>query len=70
MSAPPQAIFFIMNIIVWNCKGARKPSFQSHVRELVRSHNTMLLDKRDKNEKVMSEVPIIPMSAIYTILKK
>ena len=24
----------------------------------------------DKNEKVMSEVPIIPMSAIYTILKE
>ena len=30
----------------------------------------MLLDKTDKNEKVMGEVPMIPMSAIYTILKK
>ena len=30
----------------------------------------MLLDKTDRNEKVMSEVPIIPMSAIYTILKE
>ena len=28
-----------MNIIVWNCKGALKPNFQSHVRELVRNHN-------------------------------
>ena len=30
----------------------------------------MLLDKTDRNEKVMSEVPIIPMSVIYTILKE
>ena len=32
-----------MNIIVWNCRGALKPNFQSHVRELVRNHNPAIL---------------------------
>ena len=32
-----------MNIIVWNCRGARKPSFQKHVRDLVRSHDPTIL---------------------------
>ena len=32
-----------MNIIVWNCKGALKPSFQRHVRELIRCHNPTIL---------------------------
>ena len=32
-----------MNIIVWNCRGALKPNFQSHVRDLVRTHNPSIL---------------------------
>ena len=32
-----------MNIIVWNCRGALKPNFQSHVRELVRNHNPSIM---------------------------
>ena len=32
-----------MNIIVWNCRGARKPSFQKYVRDLVRSHDPAIL---------------------------
>jgi len=32
-----------MNIIIWNCRGALKPSFQSHVRELVHNHNPAIL---------------------------
>lgn len=32
-----------MNIIVWNCRGALKPNFQSHVRELARNHNPAIL---------------------------
>ena len=32
-----------MNIIVWNCRGALKPSFQKHVGELVRMHNPAML---------------------------
>ena len=35
--------FFIMNCIVWNCRGASKPSFQKHVGELVRFHNPAIL---------------------------
>ena len=34
---------FIMNIIVWNCRGALKPSFLKHVSELVHSHNPTIL---------------------------
>ena len=41
--APPLIIFFLMNIIVWNCRGALKPSFQKHVGELVRNHNPVML---------------------------
>ena len=32
----------IMNIIIWNCKGALKPNFQDHVRELVQYHNPVI----------------------------
>ncbi|XP_023918482.1 uncharacterized protein LOC112030031 [Quercus suber] len=32
-----------MNIIIWNCKGALKPSFQKHVRELVQNHDPAIL---------------------------
>ena len=32
-----------MNIVVWNCRGALKPNFQNHVRELVRFHNPDVL---------------------------
>ena len=32
-----------MNIIIWNCRGALKPSFQRHVRELIRCHNPAIL---------------------------
>lgn len=29
----------VMTIIAWNCKGALKPNFQAHVRDLVRNHD-------------------------------
>ena len=32
-----------MNIIAWNCRGALKPEFQNHVRELVLNHNPAML---------------------------
>ena len=35
--------FLIMNIVVWNCRGALNPNFQSHIRELVRCHNPDVL---------------------------
>ncbi|XP_030960232.1 uncharacterized protein LOC115981934 isoform X1 [Quercus lobata] len=33
----------VMNIIVWNCRGPSKPSFQSHVRELVHNHDPAIM---------------------------
>ncbi|XP_075665849.1 uncharacterized protein LOC142635595 [Castanea sativa] len=32
-----------MNIIAWNCRGALKPSFQNHVKELVHNHNPAIM---------------------------
>ncbi|KAL4638862.1 hypothetical protein ACB092_03G177400 [Castanea dentata] len=32
-----------MNIIIWNCRGALKPSFQTHVQEMVRNHDPAIL---------------------------
>lgn len=32
-----------MNIIIWNCRGALKSNFQSHVRELVQNHDPAIL---------------------------
>ncbi|XP_030940590.1 uncharacterized protein LOC115965492 [Quercus lobata] len=36
---PPYHQSVIMNIIIWNCRGALKSSFQSHVRDLVDMHD-------------------------------
>ena len=33
----------VINIIAWNCRGALKPEFQNHVRELVQNHNLAML---------------------------
>lgn len=33
----------VMNVLVWNCRGALKLSFQNHVRELVFNHNPVIL---------------------------
>ena len=33
----------VMNIIAWNCRGALKPSFQNHVRELVQNHDPAIM---------------------------
>ena len=43
LSVSHLTIFIPKNIIVWNCRGARKPSFQKHVVELVRNHNLAML---------------------------
>ena len=33
----------VMNIIVWNSRGALKPNFQRHVRELARNYNPAIM---------------------------
>lgn len=40
---PTFLISFLMNIIIWNCRGALKPSFKKHVRELVQFHDPSIL---------------------------
>lgn len=40
---PSLAHVFFMNIIVWNCRGTLKPSFQKHVRELMQNHDPAIL---------------------------
>lgn len=35
--------WFLMNIIIWNCRGVLKPSFQSHVREFVCNRDPVIL---------------------------
>ena len=35
MNVLPHLISFLMNVIIWNCRGALKPSFKKRVRELV-----------------------------------
>ena len=52
-----------MNIIVWNCRGALKPNFQSYVRELVRNHNPGIMVvmetrvRRDKAKEITDRLP-------------
>lgn len=33
----------MMNIIIWNCRGALKPSFKKRVNELVQNHDPAIL---------------------------
>ena len=37
------SLTLLMNIIVWNYRGALKPSFQKYVRELVQNHDPTIL---------------------------
>ena len=35
--------FVIMNVLIWNCRGALKPNFQDHIRELFCIHKPTIL---------------------------
>ena len=60
----------IMNIIVWNCRGALKPTFQRHVRELVQCHNLAILvimETKDGGERAREITNRLPFDeAIHT----
>ena len=43
IECPNLPYHLVMNIIVWNCRGALKPNFQRYVSELVRTHNPTIL---------------------------
>ena len=40
---PSPAHPFLMDIIIWNSRGALKPNFQSYVRDLVHDHNPAIM---------------------------
>ena len=41
--SPQIYLNLIMNVIIWNCRGALKPSFQNRIRDLVQSYNPAIL---------------------------
>ena len=69
-SCPFVRVFIMMNIIAWNCRGALKPSFQRHVRELIRCHNPAILvvmETKIGGEKSREITDRLPFdSAIHT----
>ena len=59
-----------MNIIMWDCRGASKPSFQNHVRELVHSHDLaimIIMETRIGGARARDIIDILPFDgAIHT----
>lgn len=59
-----------MNIIAWNCRGALKPSFQSHIRDLVQNHNPAILvvmETQIGGERTKEIIDMLPFDgAIHT----
>lgn len=59
---------FLMNILVWNCRGASKPSFLKHISELVRIHNPAILivmETRIGGEKAKEIIDRMPFDGAY-----
>ena len=57
----------IMNVIIWNCRGALKPNFQNHVRKLVRIHNLAILvvmETRIGGERAMGITNRLPFENV------
>ena len=61
---------FMMNILVWNCRGALKPSFQNHVRELVQNHDPaimVIMETKVRGERAREITDKLPFDgAIHT----
>lgn len=54
---------FVMNIIIWNSRGALKSNFQNHVRELVRVHDPtifVVMETRLRGEKAKDIIDCLP----------
>ena len=57
-----------MNIIVWNCRGASKPSFLKHVSALVHSHNPALMvvmETRIRGDRAKQITDRMPFDGAY-----
>lgn len=61
---------FMMNIIIWNCKGALKPSFKKRVSELAQNHNPAILvvmETRVRGDRAKEITNLLPFDeAIHT----
>ncbi|KAL0009525.1 hypothetical protein SO802_011027 [Lithocarpus litseifolius] len=60
----------IINILVWNCRGSLKPSFQIHVRELCHNHDPaimIIMETRIGSERASDITSRLPFDgAIHT----
>ena len=66
---PNQGHNFLMNIIIWNCKGASKPSFQNRVKELVQSKNPAILvvmETRVGGNRAREIIKRLPFGVIHS----
>ncbi|XP_050248720.1 uncharacterized protein LOC126695973 [Quercus robur] len=57
-----------MNIVVWNCRGALKPKFQSHVQELVRCHDPtllMVMETRVGGDRARDVTDRLPFDGVF-----
>ena len=60
---PSFARSIMMNIIIWNCRGGLKPSFQSNVRDLISIHDLAILIviethlSKDKAKEITDRLP-------------
>ena len=60
----------MMNVIIWNCKGASKPSFKKRVTELVQNHDPAILvvmETRVGGDRAREITDLLPFDrAIHT----
>ena len=60
----------IMNITIWNYRGALKPSFQKHVRDLVHNHDLAILivmETRIGGDRVVEITEKLPFDGMIHI---
>ena len=59
-----------MNILIWNCKGAMKPSFRSSIYDLTSFHSPGIIvvtETRISNSKANDILRSLPYDGIHTI---
>lgn len=60
----------MMNVIIWKCRGVLKPSFKSHVQDLIVDHNPAILVimetcvRGDRAKEILNTFPL--QGAIHT----
>ena len=60
----------MMNIIIWNCRGAWKPSFRKHVGDLVQNYNPAILvvmETRVGGDRAKEITNLLPFDGAFHI---